>query len=366
MTRGAGRTAPVADARLVVQAWVGTRLVMVVVAVWVMLAEHRAVGDVLGNWDVAHYLGIAENGYAEPNSIAFFPGWPLLVRLASLTGLPALWAGVLLALAASGVAAAALHRLAGAPAAIAWLLAPTAVFTLVPYTESLFCAAAFWAWERATAKQWGAAAVLAALAASVRVSGLFLIAALAVLALTQAGSSRERGRRLLWLALPVSVVAAYVGYLFSVTGRWTAWFDAQASGWARGFAWPWDSLRHTLEVLEPGAYADHPEWQWVFLAELVSMAVGLLVTAICLVQRRWAEATWVGLQVLAFATSYWFMSVNRAVLLWFPLWMLLGRLAESRRRLPTWRAVLIGLAVAGALVVQAVWSWLFFTGRWAS
>ncbi|MBI5027513.1 MAG: hypothetical protein HZB48_01550, partial [Actinobacteria bacterium] len=76
------------------------------------------------------------------------------------------------------------------------------------------------------------------------------------------------------------------------------------------------------------------------------------------------EATWDGLQVLAFATSYWFMSVNRAVLLWFPLWMLLGRLAESRRRMPTWRAVLIGLAVAGALVVQAVWSWLFFTGRW--
>ncbi len=354
------------SARLVVQAWLGTRLVMLVVATWVMLTDHRAPGDVFGNWDAAHYLAIARDGYAEANSIAFFPGWPLLVRGASLTGLPPLVCGVLLALAASALAAWALYRWGGAPAAIAWLLAPTAVFTLVPYTEAIFCAAAFWAWERASRRQWGAAAVLTAVAASVRVSGLFLIAALAVLALTQAGPARDRGRRLLWLALPVAVVAAYVGYLYSMTGRWTAWYDAQTAGWARGFAWPWDSLRHTLEVLEPGAYADHPEWHWVFLAEVVSMAVGLLVTGICLVQRRWAEATWVGVQLAAFATSYWFMSVNRAVLLWFPLWILLGHFAEGRRRLPAWRVAANAVAVLVTVAVQALWAWLFFTGRWAS
>lgn len=368
-TRGNGSN-PQGSARLVVQTWVGTRLVMLLVAVWVMVTEHRAAKDVFGNWDVAHYLGIAHNGYAEANSIAFFPGWPLLVRLASLVGLPELAVGMVLALVASGFAAAALYRLGGAPAAIAWLLAPTAVFTLVPYTEAAFCAAAFWAWERATARQWGAAAVLAAVAASVRVSGVFLIVALAVLALTQAGSPRVRGRRLLWLGLPVAVVAAYLGYLYAITGHWTAWLDAQASGWARGFAWPWQSLQHTLDVLAPGAYADHPEWRWVFAAEIVSMAVGLLLTVVCLVRRRWAEATWVGLQVLAFGTSYWFMSVNRAVLLWFPLWIviggLFGGLVARRGRVPWWRAALVALLALVALAVQAVWAWLFFTGRWAS
>lgn len=360
------RADPHDDARLVVQTWFGTRLLMLLVAVWVMVTEHRAARDVFGNWDVAHYLGIAERGYAEANSIAFFPGWPLLVRLASSIGLPVLAVGMVLAMLASGFAAAALYRLGGAPAAIAWLLAPTAVFTLVPYTEAVFCAAAFWAWERATAKQWGAAAVLAAVAASVRVSGVFLVAALAVLALTQAGAARERGRRLLWLGLPTAVVAAYLGYLYAITGRWTAWLDAQTSGWARGFAWPWQSLQHTLSVLAPGAYADHPEWHWVFAAEIVAMAVGLLVTIVCLVQRRWAEATWVGLQVVAFGTSYWFMSVNRAVLLWFPLWILVGRLVEGRGRAPAWRVVLVGVLVVVALAVQAAWAWLFFTGRWAS
>lgn len=355
-----------ADARLVVQTWFATRLLMALVGVWLMLTEGRKFSDLVGNWDVQHFLAIAADGYVARHNIAFFPGWPLLLRLTSTTGLPIMIAGTLLALLASGFAAAALYRMAGAPAAIAWLLAPTAVFTMVPYTESVFCAAAFWAWERATAKQWGAAAVLAAVAAAVRVSGVFLIVALAVLAITSAGSSRDKGKRLLWLLFPLCVVVAYLAYLYSMTGNWAAWYEAQAAGWSRGFTWPWDSLRHTFEAFAPGAYADHPEWAWVFRAEVVSMAVGVVVTLGSLVRRRWGEATWVGLQVTAFSVSYWFMSVNRAVLLWFPLWTWLGELGGSRRKLPTWRAILIGLLVAVALVTQAIWAWLFFTGRWAA
>ena len=320
----------------------------------------------LGNWDVAHFVSIAEVAYANRSDIAFFPGWPLLLRLASGIGAPTLLAGTLLALVASGFATAALYRMGGAPAAIAWLLAPTAVFTMVPYTESLFCAAAFWAWERASARRWGQAAALAAVAASVRVSGVFLIGALAILALTQAGPWLARARRLAWLALPTLVVAAYAIYLFALTGSWSAWYDTQAAGWSRGFTWPWVSLQHTLEAVVPGAYAEHPEWVWVFRAELVSMVVGVLVTIVCLVRRRWAESFWVGIQVLAFSVSYWFMSVNRAVLLWFPLWTLIGGAAVGRGRRRGWPPAVLAAVVVVALAVQAAWAWLFFTGRWAS
>jgi hypothetical protein len=34
--------------------------------------------------------------------------------------------------------------------------------------------------------------------------------------------------------------------------------------------------------------------------------------------------------------------------------------------MPLWRAVLVGVLVAAAIVVQCVWAWLFFSGRWAS
>ncbi|PFG18124.1 hypothetical protein ATK74_2704 [Propionicimonas paludicola] len=349
------------SARLVVQTWLGTRLVILLVAFYLAVVEGRALPDMFDNWDVSHFLAIAEQGYIGTD-VAFFPGWPLLLRLVSLTGLPAWLGGVLLALVASGLAAWALYRLGGPPAAIAWLLAPTAIFTVVPYTESLFCAAAFWAWDRALAKQWWPAAALAAVAASVRVSGVFLILALAVLAWNQGG---RRWPRLAWLLVPTAVVVGYASYLWQLTGSWTAWYDAQATGWARGLTWPWVSFQHTLDAAAPGSYANYPEWSWMFRVELVAMVIGLVVTIYALAKRRWAEGAWVGVQVAAFSISYWFMSVPRAMLLWFPLWIDLGRGLAGRTKPRPWRAAMLGALAVVALALQAVWAWLFFSGRWA-
>ena len=119
----------------------------------------------VSNWDVRHFENLATNGYlGKPDGtlMAFFPGLPGLLALGLTVGIPIQVTGVVLSLAGSAVAAAALLRLGGPWAAVAWLFAPTAVFTVVPYTESLFCAAAFWAWERARADRWAAAAMLAA------------------------------------------------------------------------------------------------------------------------------------------------------------------------------------------------------------
>lgn len=360
-------------ARVVVQVWLGSRLVLVLAALWFALTTGRTATEMLANWDVQHFFRIAEDGYAHANDVAFFPGWPLLLRLFSSLGVPMLVAGVALSVLGSALAAWALYRLGGALPAVAWLLVPTTVFTLVPYSESVFCAAAFWAWQKASIGRWPAAALLAALACSVRISGLFLVVALAVLALTgeRAAAVRLRVVRLGWLLLPAATIGAYVLYLYATTGSWTAWYDAQAAGWSRGFTWPWVSFQHTLDAAMSGSYPDHPEWSLVFRAELFSMLIGGLVTAICLLRRRWAEATWVGLQVLAFATSYWFISVNRAVLLWFPLFLLLGELfragwweASPLRRGA--RVLLIAGLVTGATWTSWSWCWLFFTGRWAS
>ena len=353
------------DARLVVQTWLGTRLLLALALVWLMVSEGRGL-DELDNWDVEHYLRIATDGYTDPTKYAFFPGWPLLLRLFVGTGIPLAVVAAVLALAFSALAAAALYRLAGAGVAIAWLLAPTAIFTAVGYTESLFCAAAFWAWERASARRWDQAAALAAVAASVRVSGIFLVGALAVLALTQSGKLTVRLRRLAWLLVPVVTVAAYLAYLYSETGSWLAWFDAQQSGWTRDLTWPWEALQRTLDATDPAAYPDHPEWQWVFRFEIVSMLAGLVVTGYCLARRRWAEAAFVGAQVAAFSVSEWFLSVNRAVLLWFPLWIVAGRLLEGRSPVGPARRVLTGVAVAVAGWVQVWWAILFLTGKWAS
>jgi len=364
--------------RVVVQAWVGSRLLLLIAGLYAAWTSGRTAAELVSGWDVQHFFLIAREGYVKPQEVAFFPGLPLLLRGFAGVGLPMELAGVLLSAVGSAFAAWGLYRLggprAGVVAAAAWLVAPTAVFTVVPYTESLFCAFAFWAWVKARDDRWAWAALLAGGACAFRVSGLFLVGALGVLALTQAtGLKGARDRtarlwRLPWLLVPTAVLGAYVVYLRITQGSWTAWYSAQAAGWQRTLTWPWDSIRHTIPAIVPGAYPDHPGWATIFRFEVVSLAVGVLVTLVCLVRRRWAEAAWVGVQVLAFSTSYWLMSVNRAVLLWFPLWVLLGEVATGGRRARSRRVrtVIAWVGLAASALLMMWWAQTFFRGGWAS
>lgn len=359
------------SARMVAQAWLASRGVIFLVALLLAVFEQRAVLDMVNNWDAAHFTNLAKEGYlADPKEMAFFPGLPLLLKVGLVIGVPPQITGMLIAAVASTLAAIALLRMGGPWVATAWLFAPTAVFTAVPYTESLFCAAAFWAWERARADRWMPAVILAAIACTVRVSGLFLIGALFIMIITNRKLDlKTMFIRSLALFIPLGVILGYALYLQGLTGSWTAWYTAQSTGWARSFTTPFESFEHTVAAMKPGAYADHPEWKWVFRGEMIAMILGVVVTGWCLGKRLWAEASWVGIQVIAFSLSYWFFSVNRAILLWFPLWMMLVQWAQWSPKSPDWRwvhktCVYLGWMVMVGLMIT--WSWLFFTGRWSS
>ena len=368
-----------APARTVVQAWLASRGLIFAVALVLAVVQHRTLTNMVSNWDVQHFARLAAEGYrAEPDGtlMAFFPGWPAILWLFEQLGIPIAISGVMISTACSAVAAAALYRLGGRWAAVAWLFAPTAVFTVVPYTESLFCAAAFWAWERARADRWLAATMLTALACTVRVSGLFLIGALLVMIMTSASGGKLRRAAL--MLIPAAVIMTFGIYLYTITATWTAWYRAQSTGWVRELTWPWDSFLNTIPAILPGAYANHPWWAAVFRGEMISMAVGVGVTIWCIVvslrarkspgsdRTMWGEASWVGVQVLAFSVSYWFFSVNRATLLWFPLWIMIGRWVAGSSVKGRWHRVLVACAFGIEIVLMLWWSWLFFTGHWAS
>lgn len=375
---------------LLAQVFLLSRLAMAVVGGIVMIRNRRTFTDIAANWDVQHFMEIARQGYKNPTDPAFFPGWPLVLGRVRDLGIPMDRGGMVISVALSIVAALALYRLAGPKlgpwAAGLWLIAPTAIFTVVPYTESLFCALAFWAWERAKARQWWTMGVLAALACTVRVSGLFLVGALAILILTRPREGKGAARRrpsmwpLLWLLLPLAALFLYADYQHTRTGDWVAWYHAQTSGWSRAMPanqplWktllmaPITSFQGTLPGILPGAYADHPGWAWIIRGEVVSMFVGTMSTVVLLLRRRWAEASWIGVQVYAFCLSTWWMSVNRAVLLWFPLWILLAEFCAWKPRNSTGASVhrvVVAVGVVTSFVVSLIWATFFYLGMWAS
>lgn len=363
--------------------WLVSRALLVAVAIFVMKESGRTFSQVLLNWDAEHYVGLARDWYQYTGNtdidkrMAFFPGLPALLKAAMVVGIPGEYAGMAISLLASVFAAAALYRMGGFWAAALWLTAPTAIFTMMPYTESLFCALAFWAWERARSDKWWQVAILASGACAVRVSGLFLIGALGIMILTwRFGPGTSAGDRVLgwlkramYLLPPAGVMVLYAAYLKKLTGSWMMWYQAQAMGWSRGWTPPWQSVKTTIDVILGTQYDNNPGWDLVFSFELLSMAVGLVAVGFLLRRRMWAEAAWVGVQAFAFSTSEWLFSVNRAVLLWFPVWLiaaeLIGWKPATRRGVVIHRTVHICWMLC-SVVIMMWWARMFYLGQWSS
>lgn len=345
--------------------WLLSRVSVVLLAssAGLALGSGRGAVGLWRRWDADLLRKIAEYGYAghpahysDRGVEAFFPGFPLVLRAVHAVVPQWTLAGLLVSLAAGAVAAVALARLAaqdgGEPRAAVLLLvtAPTAVFLFAGYSEALFLAAAVPAWLAARRGHWAAAGLLAAGAAAVRVNGLFLAVALVVQLLA---TRRRPGREALWLLAPFAVVAGYVTYLHHLTGDWLRWSHAQQEGWGRRLTAPWTAFRTTWEMAVGHTAGD--AYELVARLEIGAVLLGVVVTVVLLAGRRWGEATYVGLTVASLATSTFYLSVARSVLLWFPLWTALARA-------PRWlRAVWLVVAVP-LCAVEVV---LFTSGRWA-
>jgi hypothetical protein len=347
--------------------WFGSRVALAVVAV--AATASLAGGWLAGwyHWDVALYIKVAQYGYGgypvhypDTGIAAFFPGLPLTLRAVHAIVPSWIAAGLIVSVVAGAVAVVALARItelesprrSGSLAVVALVLSPYAVFLAAGYSEALFLAFALPAWLAARRRSWVAAGVLAAVASSVRVTGLFLAVALIVDYVVV--ERRWRGEAVALLA-PAIPVGLFVLHLHHVLGDWLAWPHAESRVWGRHFTAPWTALHTTWQAATvPG---QHTDFAVQFGADIVSMAIGVLLTAYLLWRWRLGEATYVGLQVFALATSSYYLSVGRATLLWWPLWVLLGR-AFVRHREALWGYVV----VSGPLMVAATAG--FLTGKW--
>jgi hypothetical protein len=349
--------------RSALRAWIGTRLGVMAVSLGV--AAFWSYGDLkdsfLGRWtqwDVDLFIEIAKFGYrgdpAQPQDAglpAFFPGLPLLLRMVHYAVPSWQLSALLISFVAGTVAMVALARLGGEAtgpkAVLALLLSPYAVFLFAGYSEALFLAFAMPAWLLARQRRWEAATLCAMGAACVRVTGIFLAVALIV----QFLAADRRWRLAPWLVMPFLPVLGYTLYQWRRTGDWLAWQHAQQAGWGRSMVWPWDALRTTWNA----AFHVHDQFSGAFRVELVAAALGLALTGWLLARRRWAEAAYVGLPMVSLLSSAFYLSIGRATLLWWPLWLAIG---AARR--PVYLAV---IALFLPLLVGEIV--LFNAGRWA-
>jgi len=365
---------------LIIGIWLATKLLVLGAAAfgsWSVVTQGDLPDSYVAlwrQWDTNWFESIVLYGYVGPYvdsfqdfqyNVAFFPGFPLLMKAGAMVGLSPVLAGLIVSAVASLFAAFAIARLTegvggiGTWGVVAMLVAPTALFLTAAYTEALFCAFAFWAWVLARRQAWVWAGVLAGAAAFVRSNGLFLMAGLIVMFLMtrpwQDGwRAWARGSVLL---LPLATTFAYFAYLKAITGSWNAWQEAQSEFWDRHLVDPLTSLLNSYNLIF--TFSPTGEFSTRMMTEILGMAAVVAFAVVLVVKRWWPEAVYVALTAVALGTSTMYYSVPRSMVVLFPVWMLLG-LWLTRHRWLRWTYVLVALPVLVLVTIR------FTQNQWIS
>ncbi len=349
-----------------------------------------AFGDLLvgpaARWDSVWFLNIADSGYGSGDRAAFFPLYPLLVKVGGvLCGSP-LVAAIVISCGAFVVGLAALHRLAVievGPEAARWAVISLALFPgslwfSAAYSESLFLMVSVGAVLAARQERWALAATLGALGAATRSAGLLLVVPLGLLWFDAWRAGRARRRDVAWLAVVPVGLAAFCGYLaldgegagapFSAQDTWHRSLAGPWAGVADGASAAWDGVHQLVHGPPPPVYFEQAAGDAMAIGRhniALFICLVLAVPALIGALRRLplahgAYATVALLLPLSYPVGPQpLMSLPRFEAVLYPLFLWLGLwLARG----PAWRRAVvlgvfaIGLAACSALF--ATWHWV--------
>ena len=225
----------------------------------IVVASQLHGGDLdtlLGKSDGVWYLGIARHGYGalpqlaaqrvytDHSSLAFFPLYPLLIRLFALPDVPYLVAALLVTaiagVVAAGLIAAWARPLVGDRGAVAlvaaWSLLPSSAVFDMAYSEALFVAAAAGCLLALQRRHWISAALAAVVGGLTRPTGGALVLAVVIAAGLEVWRQRHLDPR-----VAAAVVLAPLGlgiallHVSLAMGRWDGWFWLESTVWRSGF-----------------------------------------------------------------------------------------------------------------------------------
>jgi len=332
----------------------------------------------LARWDGGWYVSIAENGYGPPprafgeqTNHAFFPLYPLLMRLlARTTGMETSAAGNLIS-AASLLGAALLFaawvrpRWGEArvrPALLALLAFPTSFFFLSVYTESILLLLALLAVVSIDRDRPAVAAAAGYLSGLTRITGVVLAPYLALSSLVK---SRREGRswaRALFASL-VTGLPPFLGFLtfctyFEVRFGDPFLFMKAQHNWGLEEKTALDGPTILAKAVWSGVttgriFRQSPvrTLEGVFLLLFFLLAVRLLR------EKRWIEALYVLTTIGLVPFTGTLESAGRYVLPAFPAFAALAGLAG--------RPTLFRLLLLLGFLAQAAYVWLFVNWQWA-
>lgn len=319
-------------------------------------------------WDGPHYINIAKNWYVNQGEyrifLAFLPLYPILIRLFTFDFNYINLSALLVSNISSIIGFSYLFNLVKldfgdkvAKKAVLFLsIFPTAYFLSAPYTEGLFFAFLISSIYYARRAKWHLAGILSMFAALTRLTGLLLLPVLFAEYLHQKEWKLRRiGLNAFWISLVLVGFLIYLCVNYQVSGnpfmfiyyqQNPPWYNTVNPLLGLKQAWSWATTAAFPENITIGA-APIAFGAVGFLAVLAGLKLRLRLSYNLHMLLTWS---------LSVSTSWW-ISVPRYILAMFPMFMLVGLLANRK-------------IVSGALILVSSGTLCFFTvlfamGRWA-
>lgn len=284
---------------------------------------------VWGRWDAVHYLDIATQGYQGTN-MAFFPLFPLLIRLVGSLAGNHLVAGLLISNISFFIGLLYLYKLlqyeydrAVARRAIFYVsIFPTSVYFNAVYTESLFFMLTVASFYYMRSRMWWLAGILGFFAALTRVEGVLLVVPFVIEWLARYRTTPLRGlHNLIPAALIPLGLSLYMAYLWVLRAD-PLYFSHVQIHWNRQLAWPWVSIINAFTKL------GHATTGTIVATQALELAFTALIIAVLLGgwhSLRPSYIAYMALSVLIPMSTSNLMSMPRFALVLFPMFAILAR-----------------------------------------
>jgi Mannosyltransferase (PIG-V) len=384
--RGRGRarvTAITADLRWVLYLYLGTRVLLIGLALVEGAIRHHSVTHEFANWDGLWYRELANKGYPDHPSfvqspLGFFPLYSLVIwvvghSFAWTNTHGIIWAmtigGVVVSMIGGLIATVIVYRLAASwwneqsarrAAALFCVFPGSVVFSMV-YSEGIMLpliAGCLFALQR---KRWVLAGILAGFSTAIEPAALAIVPVCVVsaaLELRRRGwRLRDARRALLAPLLSLTGIGAFALFLWAWTGTPLATYQAQHHGWSETTS-PLAIVHMTTRLADQLSFThfDEPAVNLNLVAGLVGavLLIGVFVL-------MWYSRKRISIEAIVWTLCIGFLALTssftppnpRILIIAFPSLMLLGHYVRGRGfRVLMW--------TNGVLLI--VMSWLTFVG----
>lgn len=306
------------DAGRVLAFYLGSRLVQLLAVAWLSGGGGPSIKSRLLVWDATWLVRVAIEGYPHGytydsdgqmvgNGLAFFPGYPLLIRAVHALGLEAGMAAIGISWVAGGITTVLLFLLGrdlassvrGGPAprrvgyalVVLFCTQPMSVVLGMGYSEATFCALVAGTLLAAYRRHWLLAGALGCAASLTRSMGLAVALALCIAAAMEllpswrgglekldgsgTGSRTASWRPVFGSALALAGVPSYLIWVGVRVGHPDAWFAVQTAGWGTTADWGRSTVDFVLSTLRTGT-----GWIQVSVVLLLALSTAMAILAV--------------------------------------------------------------------------------------